>query len=98
MELFLRITGRGFLAGLRATSKATMCPEINRYEDYGPLPKTDPMLIVVGRSGESKSRACWNITFWKRNTRSTSRDAVLPGKRKNRERENRSRSDWTVRD
>jgi hypothetical protein len=28
-----------FQAGHRATSKATMCPEINRYDNYGPVPK-----------------------------------------------------------
>src|SRR5262249_12623550 len=28
-------------AGLRATSKATMCPEINAYENYVPIPKTN---------------------------------------------------------
>ena len=38
IELFLWITCRDSRAGLQATSKATMCPEINRYENYGPVP------------------------------------------------------------
>jgi len=39
MELFRRIHCGNLLAGLQATSKATMCLEINRYENYVPIPK-----------------------------------------------------------
>ena len=45
----MRRTGRDFRVDLRATIKATMCPEINRCENYGPVPKTEPMPFINGR-------------------------------------------------
>jgi hypothetical protein len=39
MELFLRIKGRDFRAGPRATNKATMCPEIKQIRKLRSLPQ-----------------------------------------------------------
>jgi len=55
MELSRRLPCGNVLAGLQATSKATMCPEINGYENYGPVPKAEPMLVVEGHGGRSRS-------------------------------------------
>jgi hypothetical protein len=54
-----------------------MCPEINRYENYGPFPK-------AGRSSMAKAG---------NGKRNATRGAVRPGKRNNGERENGSRRD-----
>src|SRR5262249_40832822 len=48
MKLFRRIPDGDFRTGQGATSKATMCPEINRYENYGPVPKAEPIVYYAG--------------------------------------------------
>ena len=53
----MRRTGRDFWAGLRATIKATICPEINRCENYGPVPKTEQRPIVCRRGGQLELRS-----------------------------------------
>jgi hypothetical protein len=49
MRLFQRLPCDNLWAGHGVTSKATMCPEINRYENYGPVPK------VVGHSHQAEN-------------------------------------------
>jgi hypothetical protein len=56
MDLLQWIPRAPFRAGQRATSKATMCPGMNGYENYGPVPKAEPMLIADRRGGRSNSR------------------------------------------
>ena len=55
MPLFQRMLCSHFRARQGATSKATMCPEINSYENYGPVPKTEPCRpSIAGKSRQSK--------------------------------------------
>jgi hypothetical protein len=55
MDLLQWIPRAPFRAGQRATSKATMCPGINGYENYGPVPKAQLMPIADRRGGRSNS-------------------------------------------
>jgi hypothetical protein len=56
MELFLRITGRDFRAGPRATNKATMCPEIIQIRKLRSLPqdRANADRLRPGRAIESR--------------------------------------------
>ena len=49
MEVFWRLLPDDFQARQGATIKATMCPEINSYENYGPVPKTDSSIAGAGQ-------------------------------------------------
>src|SRR5215813_12801558 len=54
MKLFLRIPAAIFAPACRLRAKPRYVLKSNRYANYGPVPKTERMLIVDGRSEQSK--------------------------------------------
>jgi len=56
MELSLPKIPQRFRAGHQATNKATMCFEINRYVNYGPIPKVGDRTAWKSKRQEARSR------------------------------------------
>jgi hypothetical protein len=62
MKPFRRTPFADAQVALRATSKATMYPEINRYENYVPVPKTDKVHLPSRIRGTAGGRS-WLRVF-----------------------------------